>query len=854
MKKVYSLIICSIVSFIFSYGTLNAQGIDYYLKAAGTITDVASWGDFPDGSGTAPADFSQGDIWHITNNASITLASTWSLSSGEQVVIGDGTSAISFTLASGGAFGLAFPFSWQLMDKATFVLNTPYNLVFGQTLLDPGSTFIYGAGASTLEKDSYHNLVINNNVAVATGGGTVVVNGTLTINSGFSIDLTGNIGRRLRLNGTIAGSGTLKGDNLGSTLILAGTGDMGILNFEPNFETLTIMTVQLATASSSVSISTDLAITGTVTGNGLRMVSGIFNLHDPVQGGHNLTINNQVIFTANGGKFGGGTAAPFQSSIHFLGAISGSMLMESTANTLDHLLLKSSGVTLTLGNQLNIQDSISPNAGTLAMGANNLRLLSSGSIKGRLGRLGASSAVTGTMTVETFIPSGITGWGQIGISGVQGQLVSDWEDDIPMTCVNCPFNEMATGVYFVSINSYTEATEFYDTTITYTTPLPPGQGFWVFLGNSAAGTTGPALTLVNTGAAVTGSLSIPITQASGGANSGWNLVANPYASPIDWDDVLNMNNTVGGTIFSWGSNGDESYVFGSATSGFSPSGELPMGQGFYVECTGGAASSMVFDESVKTSNSNNPQIIKRPGVTIDPGKQFRLKIKGNNLDFDDMVFRIHADATLGFDKKFDAKKFFTSPGYVGYPGTYSQYTSISAKDPQENDYSIISVPVLSQSLTIPILAKAMLSGQFTITATEYDDIENCLLLKDKLTGSIHDLKSGPLVITLSDTTSAPRFELMMCRDANPVGIKELKASNSIFINQDAEGAFVRTNFDEPTTAVISAYNIIGQKLMEDVTVEGTANTTRLNLGVHNQVVVIKVTTEKESVVKKMVAH
>lgn len=668
MKKLYFSILTLL--FLANSNEFNAQGVDYFLKASGTLTNEASWGTNSDGTGTSPVDFVQGDFFHITNNAGLALNTAWDVGGGD-VYIGDGTSAISFTLGSGASF--VNNFFLEVTNNSTFVLNREYNLI-ANTNKAVGSKFVYGPGATDLKKVDYYDLQISNNVSVLGGGGTVTVNGDLTIDSGVSIDLSGS-GRRLLLNGAIAGTGTIKGDNAGSTLVLRGSGNVGTLNFASGFETLTILTVSLATSTSSVTISTDLALTGTVSGNGLRLVSGILNLSDPVGGGHQLTVNNAAVFT------GGSFAGDFQSSLLFNSTISGSMLMDASSDTLAYLILNSSGQTLTLGNQLNIIDSISPILGTIAAGANNLRLISTSQLKGRLGRVGPSGALTGTMTVETFIPSGTTGWGNLGISGIKNQTVANWEDDIPMTCVNCPFGPMSTGFYFVSINTYDEPSDTYNTAVTFTDPLTPALGFWVYLGDGP--TTSNPLTLVNTGEAVTGNTAIAVTAIGTGSNGSYNLVANPYASPINWNLVSAANTDIGDVIYAYSAGGQ--YADYNATSQLGNNGltnEIPMGQGFYVTSVNGSGS-LDFTESMKCANSNDPEIIKRPVNTNN--KYFRMKIKGNNLDHNEMIINMNPDATPVFDK-YDTKKLFSSPGYAGYPGVYSQYTTISSKDALNNDY------------------------------------------------------------------------------------------------------------------------------------------------------------------------
>ena len=148
----------------------------------------------------------------------------------------------------------------------------------------------------------------------------------------------------------------------------------------------------------------------------------------------------------------------------------------------------------------------------------------------------------------------------------------------------------------------------------------------------------------------------------------------------------------------------------------------------------------------------------------------------------------------------------------------------------------------------------MANGTYTISATDFQGFDMCLGLLDKLTNTYTDLRQGSYVCQISDTTSVPRFELFMCKDEslNTVGITKNELASNIFISQDNEGAFVKTNFEQKTKATISVYNIMGQQLIKDIQVDGLENTTRLNLDLHNQVVLVKVTTDKESSVKKMV--
>jgi hypothetical protein len=532
-----------------------------------------------------------------------------------------------------------------------------------------------------------------------------------------------------------------------------------------------------------------------------------------------------------------------------------------------HTYSNSGGRTITFSAPVTILDflDVDGTSMTIATGTN-LTLNSSVALTARLGPVGIASSITGSVTVETMVPGGTTGWALLGPRGVDGQTIASWDTyvssggttGLPMTCTLCANHPSVIGTgtaAFVSVQGWNEPGGSY-TELIATDPLTPGVGIWAYVGDGFQNTN--PLKLINTGTLKTGLVSIPLTAA--GPQLGFNLVANPYPSPISWNLVMsNVNNifNVNDAIYAFDANSGAytQFVAGFGTPG-APSGiddVIAGGQGFYIEAPGGG--SIEFEESHKVTSNTSSNPLIRGASTASIGQTFRLKIVGIN-DHDEAGFRIHGNATADFDKKYDAKKIFQSPGYVGYPGAYSKYTTISSKDDNGFDYSIQSLPPLTNALNIPLLARVSTTGSYTISAFDFQDFAMCVGLIDKLDNSYHDLRLSPYVFTISDTTSTPRFELVLCKDEslNAVGISEATESNSIFITQDALGAYVKTVFEKNTKATISVFNIIGQKLMKDVTVEGMVTNTALPIELHNQVVIIKVTTDKETVTKKIVLH
>ncbi len=884
---------------------LEGRATDYYLKSgASAITSTASWGVNTDGSGSSPSDFlGTSDVWHLANNTGISLVSAIFQAPSTATIIVE--SGFSFTVV-GSSSQIACKLN--VANGGTLRLTANISLNLGD--LQTSSTVAYAiVPTGTVVAATYGNLTIVNNAKLI---GNTSVNGLLTLSSARTLSLSGQSLSLLGNAASVAGTGSLTGDaDAGITFQNGSGGNNGTINFANGAQILQRISLNFGSGSDYFTLGTNLSIvsTGTAGAGQLEQVTGGFDLNGKSFSTDAGTTLDFVSSASNGVIRG--TSSSSLSIQGFIGQIFGSniLFMDGTNNSLSLLNLDASGQILSLGsavkvNSVNVVDGslelnntgtstftsinvaggafslVSGNAdlinsidiGTGAffdVGNSQLTLKSTNAMTARIGEI--KGTLTGNdITVETLIPGNFTGWANLGIHGVTGQNVKSWDtysasagtNGIPMTCNGCDYDENSLGSYFVSIQEWVESTSSY-TDMVSTDLLTPGKGFWVYVGNGLTNTTD--LTLVNTGPAVTGSQTVALTSSGTGVDKGFNLVANPYPSPISWTSVLAASGGTGtglsDAIYVWnadlssGSGAVSSYVSGVSSPGGAGSitDVIPAGQGFYVETS--AATNLIFTESVKTTSNTSADPLLRPASST--GSVFRLNVYGSHSDWDAMAIRIHNDATAYFDKHLDAKKIFQSPGYLGYHGPYTHYTTISGKDPVNEDYSIQSIPPLAQSLSIPVLARGMATGSYTISATEFDDISVCITLKDKLTGATQDLKAGPYVFTMSDTTSTPRFELMLCKDGQEeTGLSETSNANNslVLINQDAQGAYVKTGFEKESKATISAYNLMGQKLMNDITVNGLANTTYLPLQCHNQVVFVTVSSDAGRVTKKILLH
>ena len=90
------------------------------------------------------------------------------------------------------------------------------------------------------------------------------------------------------------------------------------------------------------------------------------------------------------------------------------------------------------------------------------------------------------------------------------------------------------------------------------------------------------------------------------ADTGFNLVGNPYAAAIDWDDPSWTKTNVENTIYTWdpeanGGNGE--YLTWNGVAGTLGSGIIPPFQGFWVKATG-PGPSLIVTEAAKTTGGN----------------------------------------------------------------------------------------------------------------------------------------------------------------------------------------------------------------------------------------------------------
>jgi len=268
-----------------------------------------------------------------------------------------------------------------------------------------------------------------------------------------------------------------------------------------------------------------------------------------------------------------------------------------------------------------------------------------------------------------------------------------------------------------------------------TTTLTPAQGysFW-----SVAETTSTTFTF--TGTPNTGDQSHAITGST------WNLLGNPYPSPIDW---AQLDDTYG-AVYYWDPVGQNNKSWNNGEGAGVQ--YVPAMQGFWIK----PASSGTFSLSnAKRTHSGSSNYYKNK--TTLP-YSIELQVDAQNNYYDQLFIVLDENTSEDFDFQYDAWKLFTTSDQV--PQLYS-FTGTKR----------LSIDRRPQCDQIPLGFYCGESGQFSIKANEMTDISK-LILEDTKLNIFHDLTKGAYTFDWSLNDDETRFKLHL----NTTAVEEISGS------------------------------------------------------------------------------
>lgn len=629
-------------------------------------------------------------------------------------------------IISGGALGTF------TMSRAASEFITSSNLTLNTINLVTGT--LTSLGTFTMAANGKFNVAsgILTNPVIATTVYDVEYNGVDETDTGAELPVAGTILRHLivsnpaqvnlktttEVNGDlILTAGILYADTVDITLRgnIQADGFANFIDGTTTFDGTTTITGSVAPqfGNAIINASQSLAVTGTLQMN----VAGDFT--------------NDGTFTAN------------QSVVSLNGVWTNQVVSGATPTTFygleinkpaDDLLVQH---TVTIQQPIQVQDVLRVLTATqVAAGNDQLTIVSNATRTARVNPLITGAAINGRVIVQRYLPTGVPGQRYRYMSvPVINTNVADWQQEFSITG---SFSDPSSGGTLIptqpSMYWYDEtftaggpalASRYraYPTTGTAASnPLVSGRGY------SAYTYTTVPITVETRGTLGQQQVVVNVTAQSAGGVDGWNLIGNPYPSPVSWD-LISRSGSVDDAVYI----PDNTNLSGQGAGFITYSsgvgvpdefdGNIDMAQGFWVHAT--AAGTVTFDEDDKVvSTAIIPQIYRQ----AKPSDVLRISLKGATVK-DELAIRFLDGADDKYDKKYDALKMF---------GTFN-LTSLSSDG---REMTINTVSDMGCYKQVPLSISGATAGSYTFTATNFDSFGTDVDIKlvDKKTSSTIDLR------------------------------------------------------------------------------------------------------------------
>lgn len=707
---------------------------------------------------------------NVTGNINI---QTGTLNNGGFAIAGNATKAIS---VSNGAV-------LNLSSTSTFPSG------FGTTTLGASSTINYNGTTQAVPVKSYGNLTLSNSGNKTFAGATTIA-GNLTLSgTAVALLLNGSTSSAVTLSfgDVYQNSGSWGGTNSSATNKTAsrfGTTTTGILN---NSNSCTAATI----AGGGTTVCPEAATTLTLSGNtgaiqwqsssdnstfsniigevnstytAANLVATTYFRTTATNGVCSAANSPSVILSVRNTTFNGTTWSNGNpdASTTIAYNFSGNYTLNSDISACS-CTVSNGNLTIASGNTMTLLDKLTVSSGSVTF-ENNASLIQTNSVSN-----------SGSITVKRN-------------SGLQVRLDHTlWAAPVadanlfgfsPLTLTNRFFT------YDTASNTYINSGLSGSSTFTV------GKGFAVRAPNTF--TTTPQ-TWEGTFSGIPNNGTIPFAIETTG--TGYNLVGNPYPSPIDATRFVSGNSNISGSLYFYAHtltigtnglfpsgtnyavwNGSGSTAATTGTSGVPsllPNGTIQVGQGFIVKATG--SGNVNFTNSMRIANTNNQFF--RNATTIERHRLWLNLSNDSGTNFNQILVGYIEGATMGFDSNFDGLAF-------GNTGSYLSSKIDGA------DYAIQGRALaFSENDVVQLGFNAENAGNYTITLAAMDGLfigNQAIYLHDTFDNSIHELKTAAYTFYSETGTFNSRFQLVF---TTTLGITTETFNSNSVIAIRKEGVF-----------------------------------------------------------------
>jgi hypothetical protein len=732
-------------------------------------------------------------LYTTTTSVTITAAPSATISySGSPYCTNSGTATVTRTGTSGGTYsstaGLSINSSTGAITLASSTAGT-YTVTY--TVAAANGCSQYTTTTSVTVTAAPSATISYSGTPYCTSGGTATVTrtgtagGTYSSTAGLSINSsTGTI----TLGSSTAGTYTV-------TYTVAASGGCSVYNTTTS---VTILSPGVWTGAVSTSWSTsgNWSCGGAPTSaTNVTIPSGLTNYPSITSGTgsvNNLTIQSGASVTVNGGTLqiagtvsNSGTFTATNGTVELNGSSAQTIPASVFATNTVANLTTNNSAGVSLSGTLSITGILKAATGTFATNGY-VTLVSNASGTALIDGSGAGS-ITGNVTMQRYLSSGF-GYRYIS-SPFQSSKVSQLSNDLNLNA-SFPtvyrYDESLTSAGWVS---YTDTNGV----------LNPMQGYAANFGSSSSAKTVDISGVVNNG-----NVSSTLYNHNNTYSLGFNLVGNPYPSPIDWNAAsgwtkTNIDNSI--YYFNTGSTDQyqgsySTYINGVSSDGVA-SNIIPSMQGFFVHVTSTAplttTGTLAINNNARVTNLT-PVYHKQSSASPYPFVRISAGYE-SSPEFSDPTVVYFADmATDAYEQDMDAVKMLNTDERV--PSFYSICTS--------ERLAISALPQPDETTkAIPLGLKLEKDGSVVFKACDVTDIPAGLhvYFADAAKGIIQDMELTPTYsIPLNKGVYDNRFYLLFSR-RDKVDIPTL---DELFAYTSGHSIFVTVTTDKTDLTICNA--------------------------------------------------
>lgn len=368
----------------------------------------------------------------------------------------------------------------------------------------------------------------------------------------------------------------------------------------------------------------------------------------------------------------------------------------------------------------------------------------------------------------------------------------------------------------------------------------PGKGYMV---RAPGDYTASIQTFTGTfkGVPHNGDYTIQATKGAGVDAQGYNIIGNPYPSPIDAAEFVAGNDGIG-TLYFWSHydqvSGINNYASWNGTGSANlpgvavPNGTIQVGQGFVVQVA--ATMDVNFTNGMRV-NDHNDQFYRNAN-TGNGGGRLWLDLYKNGVAQHQALIGYVDGATDGNDLQFDGKLF--------NEGKSSLYSVIDG-----GKYVIQGKGLpFTDTDVVPLGFQAIEAGTYTIALGNTDGVfagNQDIFLKDNTTGTLHDIKGGAYQFASEAGTFESRFEVVYM-NALGTDIPESTAKQVVVYTTDH---LLHVNSGSLEMTGVKVFDIRGRLVAEK---QATGTSASLAMTAGNQVLIVQIATKTQGIVTRKV--